>query len=1136
MFRKPWLVSSTALMTLAFQVGLAHAQSTPQPAGQAATEVDEIVVTGFRGSLQNALNQKRRSDVQIDAISADDIASFPEANIAESLQRIPGVSVDRDNGEGRQISVRGLGGDFTRVRINGMEALSTNGSTSAGVNNPNTSRGFDFNTFASQLFSNARVQKSASAQTDEGSLGATVDLTTSRPFDFRRQRMAFSAENAHYVNGGYNNPRLAGLYSNRWLDGRVGLLLSAAYQERDTTISNYWRATSNGELLYRGMNWAGNEYPQRSRFAAPTGTTFNQSVQVSGSRCGGQTSGPTTPIGTICNIPSITNPLVIAAMTGSDPDAYAALFPASNATPGRFDDSTVIIPSLSGLVRQDLNTERTGLTGSFQFQLSDRTRLTVDGLYSQFNQTSNNSGVETVGISRNNTSEKLNKLNWGATATDRRALYPNECDFRAGSDTIIGQDCGQQIYGASLVPGYAYSYNPKNLDVFDYYNNPLSPGYAPNTYGINGLIPLMGAPTTRVLGAHVTNGVADYLALSNLDWRAQANRTSYETEFQQVSALLDHQFNDKFKVSALIGGSRSTTFAQHLFVEFNSLDRPETFIYDARDGGDMPIWNPGFDVANPANWSIVKGLSVMRNNITEVENKFQQAGLDFQWDANDSWTLLFGGSVKKYDFITSARGRNLDAINPTELEAGVTAASLGRVREFGKGLSTPDGTPNSFFAPDIDAFIATFGFNCDCINEYGDFRTDSRRSNMNAGNFTVSEQDTAFYAQANYRGELFGRSLSGNLGVRTVETSVDAAGRTPVGLAVSDSNSYRDTLPSLNISYEVMKNLYLRVGASKAMARPFLGNLSPSIGSISVPSNGNIAGGTVTVGNTKLDPFRSDNVDVSLEWYFRPDSLLSVAVFNKDIGSYPQTVLYDASLSELMDPASIALLRQQFTNLNQLAYLDNDYPFVIRQAQNAPGGYLRGIEANFQTNFFFLPGFWSNFGMQLNATRIDSELTYILDPGARSNGAVTTEPTYGAGPWLNASPKAVNFTLYYQVKGFTARTSLAWRSDYYSSYPIVAGSCTPGLLPPSNTSTPAAASATSNPCTSPLINDFVTAEGTLNVDAAVNWNINRRLSLRFEALNITDEVNNRSTYSQHPQTTVYGASGPQYTIGLRYRY
>src|SRR5688572_14998687 len=252
---------------------LASNQSIGQDAapGADATEVEEVTVTGYRAALRSAIETKRESTVMVDAINADDIADFPDANLAESLQRIPGISVDRDQGEGRNITVRGLPGDFTRVRINGLEALSTAGNNDAG-SSPNRSRSFDFNTFASELFSSLKVQKTSSAETDEGSLGATIDLTTGRPFDFENFQAAVSVEDSFYENGEFHNPKLGGLIT--WHNEKFGVLFSGAYSERKTEIDQYRRAPGQPDYLYRQSDYLGNESPQRSGFAAPAGTAL----------------------------------------------------------------------------------------------------------------------------------------------------------------------------------------------------------------------------------------------------------------------------------------------------------------------------------------------------------------------------------------------------------------------------------------------------------------------------------------------------------------------------------------------------------------------------------------------------------------------------------------------------------------------------------------------------------------------------------------------------------------------------------------------------------------------------------------------------------------------------------------------
>ncbi|HEX6638508.1 MAG TPA: TonB-dependent receptor plug domain-containing protein, partial [Steroidobacteraceae bacterium] len=154
------LTAATAMLAIAASAMGQEANQSATPAG--AESVEEIVVTGFRASLNAALADKREATGAVDSIRAEDIAKFPDSNLAESVQRVPGVSIARDAGEGRNISVRGLGPQFTRVRINGMEAMSTTGGTdSSGGTNRN--RQFDFNVFASELFSNLTARKTASA-------------------------------------------------------------------------------------------------------------------------------------------------------------------------------------------------------------------------------------------------------------------------------------------------------------------------------------------------------------------------------------------------------------------------------------------------------------------------------------------------------------------------------------------------------------------------------------------------------------------------------------------------------------------------------------------------------------------------------------------------------------------------------------------------------------------------------------------------------------------------------------------------------------------------------------------------------------------------------------------------------------
>ncbi|OGT56874.1 MAG: TonB-dependent receptor [Gammaproteobacteria bacterium RIFCSPHIGHO2_12_FULL_63_22] len=236
------LSAAIALALPAMAQAQAQAQATTEQAtaekekaeaeAEGVKTLEKVTAVGYRASLEKAMDIKRAETSVVDVIVAEDIADFPDLNLAESLQRIPGVSIARDAGEGRNISVRGLDSQFTRVRINGMEALTTTGGTDSS-GGANRGRGFDFNVFASELFSRLTVRKTAAAEVEEGSLGATVDLQSARPFDY--DGFTFVAGGQY----GFNDlsedydPRASMLISNTFAEGRLGALLSVAYTKRN---------------------------------------------------------------------------------------------------------------------------------------------------------------------------------------------------------------------------------------------------------------------------------------------------------------------------------------------------------------------------------------------------------------------------------------------------------------------------------------------------------------------------------------------------------------------------------------------------------------------------------------------------------------------------------------------------------------------------------------------------------------------------------------------------------------------------------------------------------------------------------------------------------------------------------------
>ncbi|WP_299268540.1 TonB-dependent receptor [uncultured Psychrosphaera sp.] len=202
----------------------------PRKEGTKNTAIDEIVVTGIRGALQRSRDIKRATVEISDVIAAEDMGNYPDINLAESLQRIPGVTITREAGEGRQLSLRGTLPDFTQVTLNGIPVLANNDSPMDSREQKQRDRSFDFNVFSSELFNQVQVFKAYSAEHLSGGLAGTVALQTAKPFDQPGFNLILSPQIGGNEYSDQLAKRFTGLVSNTW--GDWGALLSASYGKR----------------------------------------------------------------------------------------------------------------------------------------------------------------------------------------------------------------------------------------------------------------------------------------------------------------------------------------------------------------------------------------------------------------------------------------------------------------------------------------------------------------------------------------------------------------------------------------------------------------------------------------------------------------------------------------------------------------------------------------------------------------------------------------------------------------------------------------------------------------------------------------------------------------------------------------
>jgi iron complex outermembrane recepter protein len=244
----------TALATsiaFALHAGTAFAQDAEQEQGadqqaetneeedqrrdsDASRDLETLTVTGYKASIVRAMDRKRNAIGIVDAVTAEDMGKFPDQNLAESLQRIPGVSIDRSNNEGSRITVRGFGPDFNLVTLNGRSMPTAGG------------RSFDFADLSTTGISAVEIYKTPRAEVPTGGIGSTVNILTPRPLDRPGFQAVLSGKAVHETSSSDADvgdldewtPELAGLYSNTFANDTIGILISGSFQRRDNREEN----------------------------------------------------------------------------------------------------------------------------------------------------------------------------------------------------------------------------------------------------------------------------------------------------------------------------------------------------------------------------------------------------------------------------------------------------------------------------------------------------------------------------------------------------------------------------------------------------------------------------------------------------------------------------------------------------------------------------------------------------------------------------------------------------------------------------------------------------------------------------------------------------------------------------------
>ncbi|WP_447910349.1 TonB-dependent receptor [Brevundimonas bullata] len=578
------------------------------------------------------------------------------------------------------------------------------------------------------------------------------------------------------------------------------------------------------------------------------------------------------------------------------------------------------------------------------------------------------------------------------------------------------------------------------------------------------------------------NGNMLYGRFDNVDVRSESRYDELSTEFTQFTLNVKHAFSDRFRIDALLGSSKSehdnpiqTTL---LFDKTDS----QGYVYDYRDNANLPLISYGFDVNDPAQWK----LTQIRMRPQTADNTYDTVQVNAVYDLTDIFTLRGGYFLKDYSFATTEQRRDPASCTPPLAQtanaeacipANAAAAGIGSYARnvgFSDNWDIPSGAQLNWLIPDYGKASELFGFD--------NYPLSWRPASGN--NRSVEEKTTGAYVQLDFDTD-FAIPVRGNLGMRYVNTDQSSKGyqiAAGAPVEVRASRSYADWLPSANIVIEPRENLLVRLAAAKVMSRPGLGNLTPG-GSVSVSGNNR----TVSSGNPMLEATKATTYDAAIEWYFAPESILSLGVFHKKIDSFIATQSITAPFTGNAQgiPDSVANAA-----CGTIAGCSASADWVFNQPVNTDGGDLTGFEVSYQQPFTFLPGIWSNFGVMANYTFVDSEIEY-------PNGTTNT--------LTELSKNAYNGTLYYEDERFSARVSGTYRDGYLTQVPGRNGNAIEGVV------------------------------DTFNVDASASWKVSDSFTLTVEGINLTDEVPTQYV-GDYNLVSVHHHTGRQVFAGFRYKF
>jgi TonB-dependent receptor len=948
--RAPYCRNVYALTVLAGLVSSAWAQDTTEPNTQPSGPT--VTVTGYRSSLARSANEKRDNNGLTDTVFSEDIGKFPDPNIADALSRVPGVTVTRAaiDGEGMNISIRGMGPAFTRVLLNGAPMASASAGSWGG--NISANREVDMDFLPSELFRSATVYKSQQADISEGGVAGTVNMRSVRPFDKAGFRAAFTASGNYRDKDGKWGNTGSGLVSNTWNTrfGKVGALA--------------------------GFAWGNTKY-HTDVFQTVDMRTFRLNANQRNA------SDPTSLAGDYFNSPTT----VPSGIPLSQLPAYAQAV----LKPGAAIDRNMLLALNPGATIQQIDNglmgrlprylvysgqrERRGEVLSFQWQPNDQWDVYLDTLFAQ----------------------KGNKMTQEDMAAGMRANTPIPVGM-----TFDRSDCS------------AYC---------------------------------------------TITGVT----LANTFWGLEFRPMKENTHFRSVNPGFEFRPTDRLTIDGHVNYTDSEFYRDMPTVLVATQSAPTVIKYSNTEPGKIPVMTSNVDINDPSafGWyQAGQGLSGLRTDLYQRRNTTKGTRLNLNW-GDDAFAIKVGGSfddiTRRYTDYNNADawmnttcgnrmsypfyapntalqgqcdGRFAPGAVPANLYPGYgtgsTAGATNQLVYMGSAVTNADlakyvhASDHGYVTVDWDKFAKD--------TNYQYFR-DRITDVPTTGGGYLREKVKAFYVETNGKVPVFGHTFSYNAGVRYAQTeqTIGAPQNTAdprnaqqnlgnggryLGQQtwVYETTKYHNILPSFTVSYNVLHDLIARVSASKSLTRANPADLHQT--QLQIGDQGVNQG---QVSNPNLKPFKANNLDLGLEWYFSREGYVALAGFAKDIVSRPGTRYIDYTLTQLDQIyGTVGLTNAQQAAVDAAGGRDQKHVIISEPYNIDTKLKVRGLELTWQQPLDMLPvkgfGFTGNY-------------TYTKQ----------TDEVVGAPPVAGVPPRTNNLTIYYERNGLNLRVARQYTAGLISN-------------------------------------------------------------------------------------------------------